>query len=476
MARYYPLRRVPQAYSSAYFWRRVGPLVAAGVGTSLWNAVVESIPRRSNARAALITSAQRRAEKVLQDSQRRFFDQPGLDTLAVREMTKIGRSIARTGRVYLWTRMAVGADRDGRARQAIRLIPRQGYDQLMLTGLAIGTALGYFRGGRVHSHLWWDSARGELGLPEGHPRPGLRRFQAPTSLGDTAADIDDLYWAEAHGQSIKISRIGEGKDRRWIVSIPGTDHPEWASQPNVADLESNFREELNLPSAMRIGLLHLINKAMHADGIGRDERSKERVLLVGHSQGGMVAVALAAMDPTKLGFTVDGVITLGSPARRIEVRRGVAVLAVENDQDIIPALDGTPRREADGRVVYRRRLVRPRHNPLFYAHSSSTYTETLRQAERRRLVAPWGRLGEVVSRLSLFLPKDGEPTRVFHGYAWQELLNPTRRSTWDQYFSIERPDWQPVSFGGEVEETLPHIPTPAYILAKTGNRHDPSDQ
>lgn len=366
-------------------------------------------------------------------------------------MTKIGRALTRAGRAYLFTRIKLGLDRDGRAHTALPLIPSRGYDQLMLTGLAIGTALGYFRGGRIHTHIWWDSEQGEPQLKHGSAVPGVRRFDPPRSLSDTAADIDDLYWASAYGQSIKITRVGSGAQRRWIVSLPGTDHANPESTPNVADLESNFREELNLPSSMRLGVIHLINQAMLRDGIPRDKRAAEKVLLVGHSQGGMVAIALAATDPSKLGFSVEGVITLGSPARRIRVRAGVPVLAVEHDQDIVPSLDGTPRREADGRAVYRRKLVRPRTNPLFYAHASSTYTETVRQAEKRHGVAPWGKIGRTISELSKFLPADGEPTRVMHGYVWQDILTPLKRKTWDQYLSIGRTDWEPVTFGVEIE-------------------------
>lgn len=477
MPAYYLLRRVPEAFSSGYFWRQVAPLSGPFLRSALWSVWAEIAPTRNQTRASLRETARAQGDQAIEEAQRHFFDRPGLDTLFVRELTKVGRDIARVGRIYLWLRVGTGRDKDGRARHNLQRLPQRGYDQLMLVGLAVGTALGYFTGGKVHNLLWWDSAAedatgdGDLGvIPPGHPLPALRRFNAPTSLGDLGADIDDLYWADAYGQSLKVTRVGEGSERRWLVSLPGTDHGEFASKPNVADNESNLREELNIPSAMRIGTIRAINDAMRADGIPAEERVNERVLICGHSQGGMIAVALAAQEPEELGFNVDAVITLGSPARRLRLRPEVAMLAVEHDQDIVPSLDGTPRREPDQRVVMQRKLVRPRRGPLFYAHASSTYTETLRYAERQAVVAPWGKMGETIRRLRSYLPKSGEPTRVTHHYTWQEILDPSRDSTWNQYVNLETPHWQAVTYGGEVELGHPVGATPLDLMGKAADR------
>lgn len=64
------------------------------------------------------------------------------------------------------------------------------------------------------------------------------------------------------------------------------------------------------------------------------------VMLVGHSEGGLVAVNLAA-DPARR-FHVTHVITAGSPIGQgvNRVPGSVQVLAVENRGDIVPTLDG----------------------------------------------------------------------------------------------------------------------------------------
>lgn len=472
MTEYYPLRRVPQDVPRSELWKQIAPLGWPLIRSSLWSLVAATIPRNLVAKELLDEKAGRVGNEAVEKAQRIYFTRPGLDTLTIRSLTRLGKKGARAVQNAMIARISLGLDKSGEMRKQLPLLPRTGYDSLMVALLSVGTALGYFRGGPVKSLVWWDSAdpdpRQRRKLPKGHPYPSARRFEAPQSLSDLSADIDDLYWAEAHGLAIKVTRVGDGESRRWLVSLPGTDHMEPESQSNPADIESNIREELNMPSAARLGVIAAIRSAMYADGISPSEMVKERVLLAGHSQGGIVAVALAAADPREVGFNVDAVITMGAPARRLRVREDVKMLALEHDQDVIPSFDGTPRREADQRIVVKRKLHIPKRNPLFYAHSSSTYTETLLGAEVRNSVAKWGRASAVIEALQEYLPKPGEETRITQHYAWQELVEPQRRSAFDAYVDI-RPsnDWEPVSFGDEIEVSKPVVSDPVDLVAST---------
>lgn len=448
---FYPSRRVPQAFPPSYLHVRLAPLVPALAANAVLAGLSELGIMPPRMRQALRARVEEDGAEILERSQRVFFDDPGLDTLLIRSVSASARKLTTLGRAYLRARIALHADRDGRAATMLPLVPRRGYDSLMTSMLAVGTALGQFRGGKVHARAFYDSGvpapEGPLlPLPEGHPTPAVRRFDAPDSLGDLAADIDDLYWVMAYGQAVKITRVGTDGDRRWLVSLPGTDHMMGPSTPNPADTETNIREVLNVPSAMRIGTLQALHAAMRADGVPRDRWSSEPVLICGHSQGGMVATALAAADPEAVGANVTAVLALGTPSRRLRIRPDVTMLAVAHDQDVVPSIDGTPQRVPDQRVTIGRRLVRPRRGPLYYAHSSATYTETVRQAERKASVAPWGRAAETVAKLRDFLPREGEPTRVLIFDIWQELLEPTTRDTWNTYVEIDRPDWEPVDY------------------------------
>lgn len=64
------------------------------------------------------------------------------------------------------------------------------------------------------------------------------------------------------------------------------------------------------------------------------------VMLVGHSQGGMSAAALAADSDFRARFNVTQVVTAGAPIARFDVPDSVQVLAVENSHHLVPQLDG----------------------------------------------------------------------------------------------------------------------------------------
>lgn len=455
MDRYYPMRRVPQATSSGVlmqFWRPLaGPFFRAALRSTVASLVFTSNPEL---RATLRERAREAGEEFSGACQRIYFDNPGLDSVTVRLLTRMGRDLAFLGARVLSVQVSLGLDRAGVARSNLEALPKTGYDALMTFGIAAGESLGYFRGGRTHVQLWWDSTEPYLRqkLPHGHPDPISRRFTPPSSLRDLAADIDDLYWANAYGQAIKVTVVGEGETRRWLVSLPGTDHDGLASEPNAADIEANLREELNMPNGMRAGTINTVRAAMALEGIDPKDMARERVLICGHSQGGMIAAGLASANPKDVGFTVDAILTMGSPTRRLRLRHDVVAMAVEHDQDIVPSLDGTPRRVADQRVVVGRSLNAPRKNPLFYAHSSSTYTTTVAQLERRIPVSSWGRESEVVKALQQYLPKEGERTRVFHYYTWQDVRDEADDRSWNEIFRVEEAgDWQPVRYEGEVE-------------------------
>lgn len=442
---YYAARRVPHTFRPAYLRRKLLPLVplgAAAVGTT----IAAMLPVGQERRDLAWNTSEELSNKLSQRSQRLFFDNPGLDTLLVRALGTHARRLTRAGSVYLSARIALGLDPDGRATTMRSLIPTHGYDALMVTMLVVGTALGYLRGGKAHASLVYDTGDPQSPWQPARPhqrRAKPRRLKPPRTLTDTAADIDDLYWANGHGQCVKITAVGEGERRRWIVSLPGTAHVDPASTPNPADFEANVREALNLPSSMRVGVIRAIHDAMRRAGVA--DHNSENILMVGHSQGGMVATALAAQSPEESGLTVQGVIGMGTPSRRMRIRPDVTMLAIAHDQDVVPSVDGASERSIDHRVTVHRTLNRPRSSPLYYAHASMTYTQTLRDVERRAHINQHGTVGQAVHALQHYLPDEGEKTRVFIYDVWQDLLEPTDERTWNTVAALDEWTWQPVS-------------------------------
>ena len=183
------------------------------------------------------------------------------------------------------------------------LIPRRGYDALMTGMLTIGTAVGALRGGEVHVALLRDSDADPAfqdPLP-GHPEAQIRRVDAPALLSDMCADIDELYWSRTIGPAVKITRVGDGEARRWLLSLVGTESMTWRSTNNPADAETNIRLMLGLESAMSVGVVRASTPRWNVTACPPSGGRASRPPSAAHSQGGIVAAALASVPRTRPG-------------------------------------------------------------------------------------------------------------------------------------------------------------------------------
>lgn len=124
--------------------------------------------------------------------------------------------------------------------------------------------------------------------------------------------------------------------RSYIVDIPGT--KDWHPAPlteyeKLNDLGTNLHAMGGEETAYQQGIVEALRRA----GAGADDP----VMLVGHSQGGIVATQ-AATDLSASGeLNVTHVVTAGSPVGHIDVPDDVQVLSLENERDITPHLDAT---------------------------------------------------------------------------------------------------------------------------------------
>ncbi len=94
--------------------------------------------------------------------------------------------------------------------------------------------------------------------------------------------------------------------------------------------------DLRLLSGDRSSGLDGLLAAMRALGVG----PHEPVLLVGHSQGGLIAAAAAADPAARREFSIQRVRTTRAPIASIPVPADVRWLAVEHTDDLVPRLDG----------------------------------------------------------------------------------------------------------------------------------------
>ena len=126
----------------------------------------------------------------------------------------------------------------------------------------------------------------------------------------------------------------------WVVVVPGTQ--EWSPRAgaNPFDLTSDVRAltgDVTVAAAGAAAALDLVRSRA-----GSRSTPGDPVVLVGHSQGGILAAALAS-DP---GFTsrhrVSHVVTSGSPVGLFPVPATTRVLSVERGDDPVPRLDLSP--------------------------------------------------------------------------------------------------------------------------------------
>jgi hypothetical protein len=156
--------------------------------------------------------------------------------------------------------------------------------------------------------------------------------QAPTTLADLITGLA-LRNAGRHGEVSVSFVVGADGARRAIVDVPGT--KSWNPAPNrdITSVGTDIRALAGLGTAYEDGIF----AALTAAGVTPDED----VMLVGHSEGGIVAVNAARDAATSGRFRITHVVTAGSPIGRVAraLPSNVQVLALENRADVVPHCD-----------------------------------------------------------------------------------------------------------------------------------------
>jgi hypothetical protein len=176
-------------------------------------------------------------------------------------------------------------------------------------------------------------------IPDGHPvlhdlgrdaRASTRT--PPRGLGDLVRGVA-LRDEGRHGEiSVSIVTDADGTEHV-IVDIPGTKSWNLSPNPDVTSVGTDIRAMAGLDTSYEEGIM----LALGAAGVG----PHTDVMLVGHSEGGIVAIN-TARDAVRSGrFNITHVVTAGAPIGEVseQVPSSVQVLALENDGDIVPATD-----------------------------------------------------------------------------------------------------------------------------------------
>jgi PGAP1-like protein len=170
----------------------------------------------------------------------------------------------------------------------------------------------------------------------------------------------------------------------WVVIVPGTQ--EWSPRAgaNPFDLTTDVRALTGDATLAAAGVAAALAEARVRSGRGTPD---DPVLLVGHSQGGILAAALASDPAFRRSNRVTHVVTSGSPVGLFPVPSSTRVLSVEHADDPVPRLDLTPNPAGDSWTT----IVAPtRSLPVdVNRHRLGAYVQTVRVAEG----APRGTVG-----------------------------------------------------------------------------------
>lgn len=160
---------------------------------------------------------------------------------------------------------------------------------------------------------------------------------SPTSTDALLAGVGSLGDASSRGGVRVVEVAAADGTTTWVVQVPGT-HGGWAAGGTVPmDWPANVALMLGATSASKVAAARALELAQAGRAGPRD-----RVVLVGHSQGGIVAAALASDPEFARRHRVSHVLTAGSPIDDFPVPDSTEVLSLQHRADPVHALDVSP--------------------------------------------------------------------------------------------------------------------------------------
>lgn len=141
---------------------------------------------------------------------------------------------------------------------------------------------------------------------------------------------------------VQVLQASDGSIRSVIVDVTGTDTWDFApGQANDSGSINDLPTNLHSLTGETTSYERMVGQALAASGVPTGPDGPP-VMLVGHSQGGIVAATAAGHLP----YNVTHVVTAGSPVGNIPVPPGVQMLSLENNSDIVPHLDASSNADA----------------------------------------------------------------------------------------------------------------------------------
>lgn len=170
---------------------------------------------------------------------------------------------------------------------------------------------------------------------------------------------------------VRIESFLEQGQRRFVVYIAGTADFEPHVSRNPWDMTSNLQALSDVAMADSEAA---VRRAMLQAGID----AASPVVIVGHSQGGLIASRIAASGD----FNVTDAVVAGSPSHRVSIPDRVRVTAFEHTEDLIPALSGPVLSGVTaGALMVRQRAPELGPGVKLPAHDLRGYVATARETD-----------------------------------------------------------------------------------------------
>ncbi|WP_138316687.1 alpha/beta fold hydrolase [Rhodoluna limnophila] len=207
----------------------------------------------------------------------------------------------------------------------------------------------------------------------------LTRLERTASAGEPMVRIEkysSAFGAAGPGTAGNWSSPGSFQaGNRYIVYIPGTQAWSPIAGKNPLDLTSNLQA---MAGPKKASSEAAVQRAIVNAGVSK----RDRVLLVGHSQGGMVAANLASQPQN---YKVAGLVTIGSPISQLNQDIRVPTISLQHTNDLVPKLDLAQNALGKDWVTVEREAPVSSSNSkpaVLQAHELSTYRGTALLADQ----------------------------------------------------------------------------------------------
>lgn len=261
------------------------------------------------------------------------------------ELEDTARSLRKAGENYL--------EVEGRVEQEIKAV--QGGVPAAVTALVLWGHAGWGYPGRIVSELMVPDTEDTAEKLES--RLSRHGFLGPIAvskqggnhgtvlLGGTARDLLErsrVLEQEDNG-IIEVLTAVRGGQRLQVVTLPGTQNDPAPGASNPFD---NYGNVEGLGGDSRY-VADAVAEALRQAGAS----SGDSVILVGYSQGGIHAVNTAARLAQEGEFSMEMVLTAGTPRGGRNIPKGVRALHLEHREDWVAGADGASNADTPDRIT-----------------------------------------------------------------------------------------------------------------------------